>query len=142
MPPAGSGSYPNYHSNPGYGSNPGFGQSPGYNTQPGYPSQPDLNGNMPSGPISGGLGPMGPSGGLNFQVPPQLAQRLADYHYIPRRLTMINPADMASLDRRARQLLLLVDNRRSIADLIRLTRRSDDEIRALLAHLISLGLVD
>ena len=108
---------------------------------------------MPSGPISQPMGPNGSqSGGWQAQgtfdsgpfkqLPAHIAQKLNDYGYVPRRLTVVNPADMTTLDRRERQLLLLVDNRRTIADLIRLTRRNDDELRYILAHLITLGLVE
>lgn len=134
MPPSGSGSLPNGS----YGSFPGYHSQPGYGSQPGYNSQPEMQGNMPP---SGPIGQPFDSGALK-QLPPHVAQRLTDYGYIPRRLTVINPTDMAALDRRERQLLLLVDNRRTIADLIRLTRRNDDELRYILAHLITLGLVE
>jgi predicted transcriptional regulator len=37
---------------------------------------------------------------------------------------------------------LLIDGRRSVADLVRLTRRDDDEVQAVLVHLINLGLIE
>jgi hypothetical protein len=165
QPPYGSnpgGSQPPYRSNPGtsqppYGSNPGTSQppygAPEYGA--GYATNPMT---APSGPM-GPMGPSGPlppnnrpydSGSLPGQgypsgpqvIPPQVMQRLADYSAILRRLSMQNPVDMPQLDRRERQMLLLIDNRRTIGDLVRLTRRSDDEIRSILAHLIILGLVE
>jgi hypothetical protein len=39
-------------------------------------------------------------------------------------------------------ILLLVDGRRGISDLARLTRRTEDEVLAVLAHLRLLGLVE
>jgi hypothetical protein len=39
-------------------------------------------------------------------------------------------------------VLLLVDGRRSVPDLARLTRRSEEEIQAVLSHLRALRLVD
>lgn len=129
---SGSGSYGGGSSTPpgyGYGD---YGRSPGGNT--GYPS-----GNTNSrGFDSGSL----PSQPYSTTISPQVLQRLMDPNVVLRRLTMTNPTEMASLDRRARQMLLLVDNHRTIADLMRLTRRSDDEIRSILAHLIALGLVE
>jgi hypothetical protein len=160
QPPFGSNpgsSQPPYSSNPGnsqpyYG--PGYGPDYGNGSNPnGYATSPM---NSPSGGMGGGSGPLPPSnrpfdsGSLPGQgypsgpqvVPPQVMQRLADYSAILRRLSTLNPIEMPRLDRRERQMLLLIDNRRTIADLVRLTRRSDDEIRAILAHLIVLGLVE
>ncbi|MGH2486922.1 MAG: hypothetical protein ACRDHE_13005, partial [Ktedonobacterales bacterium] len=45
------------------------------------------------------------------------------------------------LDRRERMLLLLVDNRRTLSDLARLTRRNEREVLSVLEHLSTLGLV-
>jgi hypothetical protein len=39
-------------------------------------------------------------------------------------------------------VLLLVDGRRGLADLARLTRRSEEEVRAVIEHLRLLGLVE
>ena len=144
------------NSQPPYGANPSTSQPP-YNAGYGPP-----DGGYATNPITGPSGPMGgsgpltgangryPSGSLPGQsypsgpqaIPPQLLQRLSDYSATLRRLSMVNPVEMPQLDRRERQMLLLIDNRRTIADLVRLTRRSDDEIRAILAHLIVLGLVE
>jgi len=146
LPPSGSGSFPGGP----------FPAQPPSNT---YPPQ---NGNYPSGyfpPQSNGYRPS--TGSLNNnppsqpypqtgspsqpypqQVPPYILNRLQNLDYIPRRLTAVNLAEANMLDRRARQLLLLVDGRRSILDLVRLTRRGDEDIRYILAHLITLGLVE
>ncbi len=162
LPPVGSGSYPasNFGASnpPGYASQSGsFTQSyppqPGYNTQPGYgspspnyatPSNPNMTTGYPSGSMPNAAD-SGSFAGQSYSVaniPPHVMQKLMNPSYVLRRLTTTNPAEMPSLDRRERQMLLLVDNRRTIADLMRLTRRSDDEIRAILAHLIALGLVE
>jgi predicted transcriptional regulator len=45
------------------------------------------------------------------------------------------------LDRRERMALMLVDGQRTIADLARLTRRQEQELYTVLAHLEALGLI-
>jgi hypothetical protein len=49
--------------------------------------------------------------------------------------------DQLPLDRRERMALMLVDGKRTIADLARLTRRQEQEFYSVLAHLEALGLV-
>jgi predicted transcriptional regulator len=46
------------------------------------------------------------------------------------------------LERRERMLLLLIDGRRSVADLVRLTRRDEHEVQAVLEYLLTLGLIE
>jgi hypothetical protein len=171
LPPTGSGSYPasnfgasnppntptGYPSQSGSFNNQSYPPQPGYNSQSNYgpqsgygppqdygtPSNPNMNsgypsGSMPNGADSGSF----PGQPRAINISPQVMQKLTNQGYVLRRLTATNPAEMPSLDRRERQMLLLVDNRRTIADLIRLTRRGNDEIRAILAHLIALGLVE
>jgi hypothetical protein len=136
LPPIGSGSFPTSgYSNapPTYGNQYEYGSS-----QPGGqpPSmRPGSATGWPAYPPSGQ--PTFPPGNASQH----LSQRL-QMAYVPRRLTNVNPAESTSLDRRERQLLLLVDGRRTIIDLVRLTRRGDEEIRYILAHLIALGLVE
>ncbi len=50
--------------------------------------------------------------------------------------------DALPLDRRERMVLLLVDGRRSLTDLVRLTRRNEQELQAILVHLAALGLIE
>ena len=50
--------------------------------------------------------------------------------------------DSLPLDRRERMVLLLVDGYRSVADLVRLTRRSEQEVQMMLSHLATLGLIE
>lgn len=132
LPPMGSGSFPNTFGN----SQPGMNGHPEYGPPSGYPSTslPPQQQHPTSGPYGRPMPGTGP-------LPP-LPPKLMDINYVPRRITVINPADMAALDRRERQLLLLIDSRRTIIDLVRLTRRADEEIQYILAHLIALGLVD
>ncbi len=161
LPPPGSGSFPaNSLGGQSSGGGAGYPGQASYMPQSGYPSQPGYaqdyrssnpntsSSNYPSGSMPNGNGRQPfDSGSLPSQpytapIPPQVMQKLANQSYILRRLTATNPAEMPSLDRRERQMLLLVDSRRTIADLMRLTRRGDDEIRSILAHLIALGLVE
>ena len=58
-----------------------------------------------------------------------------------RRSILAEHTDQLPLDRRERMVLLLVDGRRTVADLVRLTRRQDREVVAVLDHLASLGLI-
>lgn len=155
LPPMGSGSYPASFgaSQPPSGSQTNY-PNGSYSTNPSIHSSGTMGGapSQSSGPMSHPTNGQLPidSGSLPGQshytmppnVPPQVLARLANPGYVLRRLTSMNPAEMPSLDRRERQMLLLVDNRRTIADLLRLTRRGEEELRAILAHLIALGLVE
>jgi hypothetical protein len=60
----------------------------------------------------------------------------------PRRTTRVDLSDPLPLDRRERMVLLLVDGRRGVADLARLTRRSEEEVRSVLGNLKMLGLIE
>jgi hypothetical protein len=60
----------------------------------------------------------------------------------PRRTNMAERVDQLPLDRRERMVLLLVDGQRTMADLARLTRRSERELLAVLDYLAGLGLVE
>lgn len=59
----------------------------------------------------------------------------------PRRTALSEQVEQLPLDRRERMVLLLVDGQRTVADLVRLTRRSDAELYSVLNHLRILGLV-
>jgi hypothetical protein len=54
----------------------------------------------------------------------------------------VDLADPLPLDRRERMVLLLVDGKRSVTDLARLTRRTEDEVRVVLGNLKMLGLIE
>jgi hypothetical protein len=60
---------------------------------------------------------------------------------VPYRTPMATSIEQLPLDRRERMVLLLIDGQRSISDLIRLTRRSEQELYAVLNHLRLLGLL-
>jgi hypothetical protein len=59
---------------------------------------------------------------------------------VPRRAPIAEQIDQLPLDRRERMVLLLVDGQRTVADLARLTRRTEQEVYAVLSHLELLGL--
>ncbi|HEX9037848.1 MAG TPA: DUF4388 domain-containing protein [Ktedonobacterales bacterium] len=59
----------------------------------------------------------------------------------PRRTTPSMNVDQLPLDRRERMVLLLIDGQRSVMDLVRLTRRNEGDLYAVLNHLRILGLV-
>jgi hypothetical protein len=104
--------------------NPGFDSGNGGNRNTGsFPSR-DTN------PFSGPLPPIAPR---RDGIPG---------HFIPQRLTSIDRWENLPLDRRERMVLLLIDGRRSLHDLVRLTRRSEQEIQAILAHLAALRLIE
>lgn len=58
-----------------------------------------------------------------------------------RRIAITERIEQLPLDRRERMILLLVDGRRSIAEISRITRRDQSEIYAVLEHLASLSLI-
>ena len=61
---------------------------------------------------------------------------------IPRRSMLADHVDLLPLDRRERMILLLLDGKRQLPDLARLTRRDERDVFAVLDHLASLGLVE
>ncbi len=76
-------------------------------------------------------------------LPPQPMRRDGfQGQFVPRRLTSMDRMENLPLDRRERMVLLLVDGRRSLADLVRLTRRSEQELQAILSHLAALRLIE
>jgi hypothetical protein len=110
---------------------PGFGSQPGYfPTTSGYSGSP--------GGYDGSYGGQGaPRQGAPGNVP--LTTGLLAT--VPRRTIMAERVEQLPLDRRERMLLMLVDGRRNLSDLSRLTRRSEREVLGILEHLSSLGLV-
>lgn len=101
----------------------GYGGGQGY-PQPGeYGSQPGSYGAFPGVPPT-----TDPLGSYTLRVP-------------PRRTMLSDQIDQLPLDRRERMVLLLVDGQRNLADLARLTRRSERELLGVLDYLAGLGLV-
>ena len=124
------------------------------------PAPPDYGSSAPSDPLSayptdptapmsvlyGAYGqpespqPMQPpyAGGATATALPLRPEQLAAR---PRRTTPSMNVDQLPLDRRERMVLLLVDGQRTVMDLVRLTRRNEGDLFAVLNHLRILGLV-
>lgn len=124
------------------------------------PAPPDYSSSVPSDPLSaypadpsapmsllyGAYGqpdspqPMQPpyAGGATATALPLRPEQLAAR---PRRTTPSMNVDQLPLDRRERMVLLLVDGQRTVMDLVRLTRRNEGDLYAVLNHLRILGLV-
>lgn len=100
-----------------------------------------LSGNFPSQP---GMGSSYPSGSQSTPPSdPAMSGGAVTYPgQIPRRTARSELTDPLPLDRRERMILLLVDGRRSVGDLSRLTRRSEPELLAVLGNLKMLGLIE
>jgi hypothetical protein len=110
---------------------PGFGSQPGYFPPPsGY-----------SGGLAGYDGSYGGPGASQQGAPGNAPLTTGMLATVPRRTIMAERVEQLPLDRRERMLLMLVDSRRNLSDLARLTRRSEREVLGILEHLSSLGLV-
>jgi hypothetical protein len=109
----------------------------------GSPSFPTLPPDQ-YGPAGGGFGTTGTLAGRSSQ--PGAASGggpTPGYPQVtPRRTAHAGLSDPLPLDRRERMILLLVDGRRSITDLSRLTRRNEGEVYAVLTNLRMLGLIE
>lgn len=117
------------HPLPGSISQPGYYPQASSGYQTGYPGQGD------AGYGGAGRGYPGQAPGGDAINPQALLLR-------PRRTNMAERVDQLPLDRRERMVLLLVDGQRTMADLARLTRRSERELLAVLDYLAGLGLVE
>ncbi|HEX9412957.1 MAG TPA: hypothetical protein VF916_05595, partial [Ktedonobacterales bacterium] len=109
----------------------------------GSPSFPTLPPDQ-YGPAGGGFGNTGTLTGRSSQ-PGAASGRGPTPGYsqvAPRRTAHAGLSDPLPLDRRERMILLLVDGRRSITDLSRLTRRNEGEVYAVLTNLRMLGLIE
>jgi hypothetical protein len=108
----------------------------------GYPSDPYYPHSMQYGGYSSPDAPQPAQPGYSSGVtattyslgPEQLASR-------PRRTTPSMNVEQLPLDRRERMVLLLIDGQRTVMDLVRLTRRHEGDLYAVLNHLHILGLV-
>ncbi len=93
---------------------------------------------QPYGPPTTANGPVGPGGGYDGGQPAVATGLL---QVTPQRTAVAEQIDQLPLDRRERMVLLLVDGQRTVADLARLTRRTEPELQSVLSHLHLLGLV-
>jgi hypothetical protein len=105
---------------------------------------------VPSGAYTGDLpdydamyGGLQPSGAPTHQTGYQNAASINPgvLALTPRRTSLSEQVDQLPLDRRERMVLLLIDGRRNVGDLARLTRRTEREILRVLEHLSGLGLI-
>jgi hypothetical protein len=112
-------------------------------SQPGYAPVPSgaYTGDLPDyDAIYGGLQSSGiPTHQTGYQNAASLSPGVLAL--CPRRTSLSEHVDQLPLDRRERMVLLLIDGRRSIGDLARLTRRQEREILRVLEHLSGLGLI-
>ncbi len=150
----GGGSYPGAPAGPAAGSWPPRATSSSLGAMPQVPpvsnpqmynvgSAPSIGGGQ-SGQLGGGAATYSNSGvnpvsGPRSTPPSHTSQASAVF---PRRTMRSDASDTLPLDRRERMILLLVDGRRSVADLGRLTRRSEAEVMAVLGNLKMLGLIE
>ena len=104
---------------------------------PTAPSMP-FSGYGYTGSLSGSRPPNQPSG-IQPAVPATGVQTRGSS---PRRTSRVDLSGALPLDRRERMVLLLVDGRRNVADLARLTGRGENEVRAVLGNLKMLGLIE
>ncbi len=148
--PAGTGSsWPSY----------GYPSTSSLNSFPPAPAPPDYGSSSPNDSFSsystdpaapmsmlyGAYGQPAPSqqtqtsysGGASTALPLRPEQLAAQ----PRRTTPSMNVDQLPLDRRERMVLLLIDGQRTVMDLVRLTRRNEGDLYAVLNHLRILGLV-
>jgi hypothetical protein len=128
-PGASGGGFPLPMSTPAGTNAPGFGgQSANSGYYGGYAPHP--------GSGADGSRPMAPPAVQVSEAlsPDQLALR-------PRRTFLADRVEHLPLDRRERMVVLLVDGRRNLSDLARLTRRTEREVLVVLNHLAGLGLI-
>lgn len=157
LPPMSAGSWPSSYGYPSTSSLNSFGAA---SPMPDFGSSGDSLGadfltqggayNTPSGGY-GALGgdpyaPMGGASGVGAGVAAttatsQLPLRPEQLLARPRRTSLSEQVEQLPLDRRERMVLLLVDGQRSVADLVKLTRRGEGELYSVLNHLRILGLV-
>jgi hypothetical protein len=83
----------------------------------------------------------GPQGAPTWGQPAAVGLLPEHLRVVPQRTPAAEQLDQLPLDRRERMVLLLVDGQRNLSDLARLTRRSEQELYSVLAHLEMLGLV-
>lgn len=137
---SGSGSYP-YSQPPSHGGFPTTSTSlPNLGSQPGYVPQTPMPASNGSAELPRYDQPYAstPHAPQPQSTTPITHELLATIY---RRSVLAEHTEQLPLDRRERMMLLLADGRRTVSDLIRLTRRSDREVIAVLEHLASLGLI-
>ncbi len=118
-----------------------FGNSfPRAGSQPGYVPAGSYTGDLPDYEAMYGGG-MQPTTSRQPGYPTAASLNPGVLALCPRRTSLSEHVDQLPLDRRERMVLLLIDGRRNLSDLARLTRRSEREILRVLEHLSGLGLI-
>ncbi len=117
---------------------PGYQPDPGASSSAAYPPQRD---GRPLPPRTPSPPPSAPSYAPSYAPASTYNLQPETLALIPYRTPMATSIEQLPLDRRERMVLLLIDGQRSISDLIRLTRRSEQELYAVLNHLRLLGLL-
>jgi hypothetical protein len=130
--------YQSYNGYNGVPSSPWGGSEPGMQPPYSAPYQPGYS--QPASPPYPQFDNSGQQSPLltSYSLPPLTPELLM---VIPRRTPLGDQFEQLPLDRRERMALMLVDGQRTIADLARLTRRQEQELYAVLAHLEALGLI-
>lgn len=139
-----SGSWPTYsYPGPAPYSQPPAGSYPSTSSLPNLGSQSGYMPNMPNTSVPGSNGSFGDYGSAATTQIPMTSTPIttAVLAAVYRRSILAEHTDQLPLDRRERMILLLVDGRRNLVDLTRLTRRNEREVLSVLEHLESLGLV-
>lgn len=138
-----TGSWPSY----GYSSPSGYPAAPSPLPGESMPTYPGFTQNYPTGYPGSAPQPADPYGRppapqvATTSIPAMPALRPEVLGAVPYRTVVADQVDQLPLDRRERMVLLLVDGQRSLADLSRLTRRTEREVYAVLQHLNLLGLI-
>ncbi|MGO8948469.1 MAG: hypothetical protein ACLQUY_12575 [Ktedonobacterales bacterium] len=119
-----------------------FGNSfPRAGSQPGFTPVPSgrYTGDMPD--FDAMYGEMQPAPSQRTGYPSTASLGPGVLALCPRRTSLSENVDQLPLDRRERMVLLLIDGRRNLSDLARLTRRTEHEIFRVIEHLSGLGLI-
>lgn len=144
QPGVSSGSWPSYSSSGSYphpqsSSAPGFPTTstslPNLGSRPGYTPASGTSSELPRYDL-----PYGGHGQASLPLS-NMPMTMEVLTIIYRRSVLAEHTDQLPLDRRERMILLLIDGHRTVNDLIRLTRRSDREVVAVIEYLASLGLI-
>ncbi len=135
LPPISSGSLPGSQVYNPYPPINNTGNPQGYN-------QYDNQSYLPDSGYNTGYGPDHTPNVYNIQIPGYVWQKVQNSSYIPRRVSAQDLSIFSQFNRYDRQLAFLVDGRRTLPDLIRMTNRSAEEVQKIIATLIVLGLVE
>jgi hypothetical protein len=116
---------------------------PGYGPMPSSPALPATQSEDPLADLNALIARRPPGAAPAIATMPNLSVTQPELlNSIPVRTALSEHVEQLPLDRRERMVLLLIDGQRTVADLMRLVRRSQQEVYAVLHHLRLLGLID